>query len=73
MYCAKTNNLLFENPDDQIIERDAGESIYLSFEGDNVTMVNDILFKLMHKSTSGNHRLVCRFGIHTSFLNAREA
>ena len=50
----------------------AGESIYISFKKENVILSGNIFVKIMHLSRGGKHKMVCRYGFHTSFLNVQE-
>lgn len=60
---------LHQNPERDIIERLAGDSIYLSFKKENVIFSGNIFVKIMHLSRSGSHKMICRFAFHTSFLS----
>jgi hypothetical protein len=75
IYDAKTYNKIYENSADQIIDRVAGDNIVISFEEENVLVCGDLFFKLVSLSKSGESgktNLICRFGIHTSFLTEKE-
>lgn len=50
-----------------IVEKKLHEDLIMNFP-DGTVLSGDIFFRLMHRSRSGNHRLICRFGIHTSFV-----
>lgn len=39
---------------------------------DPTDLCGDVFFKVIHRGRGGNDRLLCRFGIHTSFLKLRE-
>ena len=52
----------------EIEEMDAGDNIFLDFEGEDVNVSGDIFIKVMHLSANSNHKAICRFGINTSFL-----
>lgn len=68
-YDAHKYEKIHENPERDIIERLAGDNIFLSFKKENLVLSGNIFVKIMHLSRSGNHKMVCRFGFHTSFLS----
>lgn len=68
-YDAHDYSLLHKNDERDIIERMAGDSIYLSFKKENLILSGNIFVKIMHLSRGGNHKQICRFGFHTSFLS----
>lgn len=71
IFNAKTYEKIYENDKNLIIERAAGENIVLDFGEDQVNLQGDLFFKIMHISgkDAGSDKMICRFGLHTSFLN----
>ena len=61
--------LLYRHPksEKQLVEKKLPEEMIMEFP-DGSVISGDIFFRLMHRSRRGNDKLICRFGIHTSFV-----
>ena len=64
--------LLYRNPRDRDIKMlSVNDAANIPFV-EPTDVCGDIFFRLMHRGRNGNDKLICRFGIHTSFLKLRE-
>lgn len=57
--------------DHEITELDQREPAVIDFPK-STALCGDAFFKLMHRSKKGNDKLICRFGLNTSFLRCYE-
>lgn len=60
---------LYDNParQDQITTLMQKDAAHMQFPS-STELCGDTFFKLMHRSRGGNDKLICRFGLNTSFL-----